>query len=197
MSDVQHGPIDEAYEEGGWGRLIAIALVVVVVIAAGAFFAGKATAGGSSGPSTLADAIQQAQQGKLSCGDVGAAVAAGQPTGTGQGNGGGVPNAGGFLARGLCGRDAGTQAQGAPGAGQGRPFGGGLTGQVTAVSGSSLTVNTPAGSRTVKLGPSTEIDRTAKAGASDLRAGLTVTVSGANGSGAATRVLIVPARQSQ
>jgi uncharacterized protein DUF5666 len=86
----------------------------------------------------------------------------------------------------------GDQTQGTPGAGLGRRggFGGGLTGQVTAVSGSSLTVRTPAGARTVKLGPSTQIERTAHAGAKDLRTGLTVTVSGA-GTNPATRVLIV------
>jgi hypothetical protein len=55
-------------------------------------------------------------------------------------------------------------------------------------------VNTAAGARTVKISPSTEIDHTAKAGADDLRAGLTVTVSGA-GQGTATRVLIVPSPQ--
>jgi hypothetical protein len=202
MSDVQHSQIDEDYEEGGWGRLIAIALVVAAALAAGAFFAGKAAAGGGSGPSSLAEAVQQAQQGKLACGDIGAAVAAAQPGGvtgnvTGAANGGAPPagapggNFGGFLARGLCGRDSGDQGQGATGAGAGQRGFGGLTGQITAVSGSSLTIDTPAGSRTVKIGPSTEIDRTAKAGADDLRTGQTVTVSDA-GQSTATRVLIVP-----
>jgi hypothetical protein len=207
MSDVQHGPIEDDYEEGGWGRLIAIAVVVAIAIAAVFFFVGKAAGGGSSGPTSLASAITQAQQGKLSCGDVNAAVAAARPNGGQAGNAGaangGAPNFGGFLARGLCGDNSGSQEQ-AQGQGQfgRRGFGGGLTGQVTAVTDSSLTITTPAGSRTIKIGPDTQIDKTAKAGKSDLRKGVTVSVAGAgapggNAQGTATRIVIVPAQQQQ
>jgi hypothetical protein len=214
MSDARHGPIDDEYEEGGWGRLIAIAAVVAVVIAAVFFFVGKASGGGDSGPASLADAITQAQKGTLSCGNVSAAVAAARPGGggtngaapSGAGTNGappaGAPNAGGFLARGLCGDNAGAQGQGqagGQGAFAGRGFGGGLTGEVTKVSDSSLTIDTPGGSRTVKIGPDTQIDKTAQGDKSDLRSGVTVSVAGArgNGQGTATRIVIVPARQQQ
>jgi hypothetical protein len=197
MSDVQHGPIDDEYEEGGWGRLLAIAAVAAIVIAAIFFFVGKAAGGGDSGPTSLAAAITQAQQGKLSCGNVSEAVTAARPAGNA--NGGAPPNAGGFLARGLCGDNSGAQGQGqGQGNFPGRGFGGGLTGEVTAVSDSSLTIDTPAGSRTVKIGADTQIDKTAKGDQSDLHKGVTVSVAGAgNGQGTATRIVIVPARQQQ
>jgi hypothetical protein len=138
-------------------------------------------------------------------------VAAPRPAG-GQGAGanangaapaGAPPNAGGFLARGLCGDNAGAQGQGQrQGNFPGRGFGGGLTGEVTKVSDSSLTISTPGGSRTVKIGPDTRIDKTAEGEKSDLHSGATVTVAdaggqGGNGQGTATRIVIVPAQQQQ
>lgn len=161
MSDLEY----EEYEESWTGR-IAIAAVIVLALVAGAFFAGRAMAGG--GPATLAEAVQQARAGDLPCGDTT------QP-------GGGVPVGA------LCAQDG----QQPPTSARGR-FGGGQTGEVTAVSGDELTLTGPMGERTVKLDASTTVSTTATGKASDIETGDSVVVAGA-GQGPATSITILPA----
>ena len=78
---------EDEYEEGASDNTRwVIAAVIAVVLAGGAFFAGKAMAGG--GPATLAEAVKQAQAGDLPCGDTGSATGdtgstAGSTTATG------------------------------------------------------------------------------------------------------------------
>ena len=207
--DMSVEEYEDDYEGGGNARLV-IAAVVAVVLIAGAFFAGKAMAG--SGPKTLADAVKQAQAGDLPCGDTGAAptpAANGAPPAGGFG-----ANGAQFMVRAICDRTQSTSGAGAggtggTGTGQGR-FGGGaggglgfgLTGQVTAVTSTSLTIQSPRGNQTVKLGPSTKVSKSSSAAASDIKKGDTVVVGGAGGgfrqqqsqsqSTTATSVLIVP-----
>ncbi len=204
MSDHTTTIEEEEYEEVSYGRLVAIAAVVAIVLAAGAFFAGKALAGG--GPATLADAVKQAQAGTLPCGDTGAAP-------TQQPQGGATPGANSdFLVRAVCDRGANGQGGGYFGGrgtgaqGQGGRFGGGLfgpgsqTGQVAGVSGSNLTLSGgPQGSRTVKLGSATKVTKSTSGSLSDLKAGDTVIVSGLgqDGSGTATNIFILPSSSGQ
>jgi hypothetical protein len=177
---------DDDYEEGSGPTRWVIAAIVAVALIAGAFFAGRAMAGG---PSTLAEAVQQARSGDLPCGDTGTAT---PPPSGAPGNFGD-----GFALRALCGQ------QGTPQNGTGRRFGAagglgfGLSGQVVSVKGDTLTLRSPRGSQTIKLGPSTTISRASKGSSSDLKAGDTVIVGGAGRgttSGAAQSVLIVPSR---
>jgi hypothetical protein len=107
---------DSAYEDEyrGPGRWIAIAAGVAVVLGVGGYFAGHASAGG--GPSTLAEAVQQAQDGKLACGDTGSSAAA--PAAQGSGDASGAPPAGGGDASGAP-PAGGGDASGAPPAGGG------------------------------------------------------------------------------
>jgi cobalamin synthase len=105
---------DDEYR--GPGRWIAIAAVGAVALGVAGYFAGHASAG--SGPTTLAEAVQQAQDGKLACGDTGTAAATPAPA-----QGGGAPPAGGapgaFFLRAICDRGGG-QTGGTTGAtGQG------------------------------------------------------------------------------
>ncbi|HSN07110.1 MAG TPA: hypothetical protein VLV82_07165, partial [Candidatus Angelobacter sp.] len=135
------GRTDKPSGGPGIGRNLLVGGVVgALVIAGGAFFAGRAMA---AGPATLADALQQAQAGTLPCGT---------PSGTG---------GAGFITR-LCGSGTGGGAGvGAGGTGTGAPGGGGfggrgVVGTVTAVSPTSITVNTRGGSVTVAV-PSTVV----------------------------------------
>ena len=166
----------------GLGRNLLVGGVVgALVIAGGAFFAGRAMA---AGPATLADALQEAQAGTLPCGT---------PSGTG---------AGGFAAR-LCGSGtgAGGGATGTPGgaAGQGggAGFGGrGVVGTVTAVSPTSITVNTRGGSVTVAVPSTVVVSKTVTGAISDVTVGADVTVASttdASGNRTASRITIVPA----
>src|ERR1700754_5081525 len=92
---------DEEYEEAGSTRWVIAAVIAVVLIAA-AFFAGRAMAGG--GPSTLAEAVEQAQAGDLPCGDTGTAATP-DPNATPTANGG-PPQAfsAGFAGGAICNR---------------------------------------------------------------------------------------------
>lgn len=174
------GRTDKPSGGSGLGRNVLVGGVVgALVIAGGAFFAGRAMA---AGPATLADALQQAQAGTLPCG-------------TTSGTGGG-----GFAAR-LCGSGTGTGGTGGAGAtGQGGAgFGGrGVLGTVTAVSPTSITVNTRGGSVTVAVPSTVVVEKTVTGSMSDVTVGSDVTVASttdASGNRTASRITIVPAGQ--
>ena len=176
----------------GPGRWIAIAAVVAVVLGVAGYFAGHASAGG--GPSTLAEAVQQAQDGKLACGDTGSAT---PPVGQGDAAGGppgGGGNGGAFFLRAICDR-GGQGATDGNGAGQGfrrGGFGGGQVGQVTSLSGDTLDLQDRQGlSIKVKLTSSTTVRKSATGSLSDVKRGATVTVAG----NPATSITILPATQ--
>jgi hypothetical protein len=168
------------YDRGTGGsrwreRLVAGALCLVVGVAGG-FALGRATA--ASGPKTLAEAFQLAQQGKL-------------PRGSLQQAGGrlGAPGGQGFA--------------GGRGQAQGQGPGGGpsVQGAITARSGDVLTVSTRAGELKVQLSDSTQILKAVVGKAGDLAVGDTVLVrldpaasNGANGTVTASSVTREPAR---
>jgi hypothetical protein len=209
---VLHEPQDdEEYDDdyGGPGRTIAIAAVVAVVLAVAGFFVGHASA--KSGPATLADAVKQAQAGKLACGDTGTpANAAATPPAGGAGGPGGFGNGNGaqFLVRAICnnGQNAAGGAGGAQGGQEGfrgrGGFGGaggfGEVGQVQSVSGDTLTLQTRQGGTVkVKLSSSTTVRKTTTGSISDIKQGDTVTVAGTgqNNANPATSITIVPSQQ--
>ena len=175
------GRKDAPSSGAGLGRNVIIGGVIGAVVIAGAgFVLGRATA---SGPKTLADALTQAQAGTLPCGDSGG------------------PGAGGFITR-LCG--TGTGNGGFPGGGgatgQGGPAGGfggrGVIGTVTAVSPTSITVDTRGGSVTVAVPSGVAVSKTVSGSMSDVTVGANVTVTSttdASGARTASRITIVPA----
>jgi hypothetical protein len=142
------------YDRGGgrspWRDRLVAGVLCLVVGAAGGFFLGRATA--SSGPATLAEAFQLAQEGKL-------------PRGNLQGPGGGQ----GFPGAGQGGQTQGGQAQG-PGGGPS------VQGAITARSGNVLTVSTRAGEVKVQLTGSTEVLKAVAGKAADLAVGDSVSV---------------------
>ena len=156
---MQHDPTTPAdtevpvYDRGSgrspWrDRLVAGALCLLIGVAGG-FALGRTTA---SGPATLAEAFQLAQEGKLPRGDL-------QGPGGGQGFPGGGQNGTG---------------QG-PG-GQGPAGGPSVQGEITGVSGDVLTVSTQAGELKVRLTDTTAIRRAVTGKAGDLASGDTVSV---------------------
>jgi hypothetical protein len=183
----------EPPRSGGLGRGVIIGGVVgALVIAGGAFVAGRATA---SGPATLAAAVEAAQAGSLPCGTPSGATAffisrlCGGTQGGGQGGAGqnGQPG-------------QGVPGQGVPGQGGPGGFGRGVVGQVTAVSATSLTVNTRAGSVTVAVPSTVAVSKTVAGSIADVAVGTDVTVastSDAAGNRTATSITIVPAGQLQ
>lgn len=142
------------YDRGGgrspWRDRLVAGVLCLVVGAAGGFFLGRATA--SSGPATLAEAFQLAQEGKL-------------PRGNLQGPGGGQ----GFPGGGQGGQTQGGQAQG-------RGGGPSVQGDITARSGNVLTVSTRAGELKVQLTGSTEVLKAVAGKAADLAVGDSVSV---------------------
>jgi hypothetical protein len=200
---------DEEYDDDyrGPGRAIAIAAVVAIALGAIGYFAGHASTGG---PSTLADAVQQAQDGKLACGDTGGSAA---PTGGaagGEGAAGAPPGAraGGsqFLVLAICnrGQNGGTAGQNGGGfagraGGRGGFAGGfgGVAGQVQSISGDTLTLQGRQGTIKVKLSSSTTVRKSADGSLSDVKPGATVTVAGTgqDNENPATSITIVPATQ--
>ena len=142
------------YDRGGgrspWRDRLVAGVLCLVVGAAGGFFLGRATA--SSGPATLAEAFQLAQEGKL-------------PRGNLQGPGGGQ----GFPGGGQGGQTQGGHAQG-PGGGPS------VQGDITARSGNVLTVSTRAGELKVQLTGSTEVLKAVAGKAADLAVGDSVSV---------------------
>jgi len=173
------------------------------------YFVGSQT---SSGPTTLAAAVADAQAGKLPCGTP--AVSATPDPGQGFGQGGGVNT---FLIARLCqstgsGNGTGGGTGTTPGTGNGFPGGpgggfggrgalGGLigpgtvTGTLTKVTATSLTITTRGGSVTVALPSTAKVTKTTSGSVSDLAAGQTVAV-GTTTSGSAqtaTSVFVLPA----
>jgi hypothetical protein len=190
---VLEEPFDEEeYDDAGAGpgRGVAIAVVLALLLGVGGYFAGHASAGG--GPSTLAEAVQQARDGKLACGATAAPSAT--PGAQGGAPGGGDPTA--FLVRAACGGDApgggGFQRRGTGGQGRGLFGPGATTGQVESVSGSTLTLRGQQGTVKLKLSSSTAVTTTAKGALSDLKPGQTVSVTG---QGTARTIFILPAGQ--
>jgi len=194
---------DEEYASGP-GRAIAIGAVVAIVLGAAGYFVGHASANGS-GPTTLAQAVQQAQSGKLACGDAGAAAT---PAAGGGDAAGSPPGAGGgeFFLRAICdrganGTGAGTGAGGAGGGfGGGRGFGAGgfgLAGQVQSISGDTLTLDGRQGTIKVKVSSSTKVRKNASGSLSDVKPGATVSIAGTgqNNSNPATTITILPTQQ--
>jgi hypothetical protein len=146
-SDTEVPVYDRRNGRSPWrDRLVAGALCLVIG-GAGGFLLGRATA--SSGPATLAEAFQMAQEGELPQGDL-----------QGPGGGQGFP---------------GSQGGQGPG-GQGGAGGPSVQGDITSVSGDVLTVSTQAGELKVQLSGSTEIRRAVAGKASDLAVGDSVSV---------------------
>jgi hypothetical protein len=179
------GRKDTPSSGSGLGRNVVIGGVVGAVLLAGAgFLVGRAT---SSGPKTLADAFAQAQAGTLPCGDsggTGAGALISRLCGSG-GTGGGFPG-GGFPGGG------GATGQGGPAGG----FAGrGVVGTVTAVSATSITVDTRGGSVTVAVPGDVDVSKTVSGSMSDVTVGANVTVTSttdASGARTASRIAIVP-----
>jgi hypothetical protein len=154
---VQHEPqagdqvpvYERSSSASRWRDWLLAGVVCLVVGAGGGFALGRTTA--PSGPKTLAEAVQQAQQGKLPRGNLAGGGGAFRP-GNGQNGQGGQ---GGRLG-----------ARGGPS----------LQGDVTAVNGGVLTVSTGAGSLKVQLDGSTRILEAVPGKRGDLGVGDTVAV---------------------
>lgn len=169
--------------------LLGLAVLGALVLAGAGFFAGRASA--SSGPSTLAEAVQQASAGKLPCGSTDGA--GGQfLTALCSGRGAG----GRFGAGGTGQNGTGQNGAGQNGARLGGLFGpGSVTGTITSVSGTTMQVQTRAGTITVTLPATTEITASAPGSSKDLTAGKTVvinTTTGDDGTQTAQRVYVLP-----
>lgn len=158
-------------------RLLAGAVCLAIGLGGG-FALGRTTA--PSGPKTLAEAVQQAQQGKLPRGSV-QGLTGGSRQGQGRQNG-----------------------QNGQGGGVG-PFGGrggpSLQGDITAISGGVLTLTTGAGELKVQLNGSTQIRKAVSAKQGDLGVGDTVAVrldptasSGGDGTVVASSITKEPAQ---
>jgi hypothetical protein len=172
-------PVYDRSTNGSRWRDRIVAGAVCLVIGAGIGFAGgRLTA--PSGPRTLAEAVQQAQQGKLPRGNLqgfGARLQSGQG---GQGQNG--------------------QPQGEPGGGAGRPGRPAVQGEITAISGGVVTLSTVAGELKLRLTDATEIRRAVAAKQTDLGVGDTVSAqldpaasSGQDGTVAASSITEEPA----
>lgn len=122
---------DRSTSAARWRDRLLAGVVCLVVGAGGGFAVGRTTA--PSGPKTLAEALRQAQQGKLPRGN--------------------LPAFGGGAFRSGNGQN-GQAGQGARAGGRGGPS---LQGDITAVNGGVLTVSTAAGSLKVQLSGSTRV----------------------------------------
>ncbi|HEV8164790.1 MAG TPA: hypothetical protein VGR74_10155 [Actinomycetota bacterium] len=168
-------PVYDRSTNGSRWRDRLVAGAVCLVIGAGIGFAGgRLTA--PSGPKTLAEAVQQAQQGKL-------------PRG----------NLQGFGTRLQPGQSG--QPQGGPGGGTGRAGQPAVQGEITAVSGGVVTLSTVAGELKLRLTDATEIRRAVAAKQTDLGVGDTVSAqldpaasSGQDGTVAASSITEEPAQ---
>jgi len=139
-----------------WRDRLVAGLLCLVVGGAGGFALGRATA--SSGPATLAEAFQMAQEGKLPRGN--------QQQGPG---GQGFPGFGNQNGQNQNGQNQGGQGPG-PGGGPS------VQGDITSTDGDVLTISTQAGELKVQLSGSTEIRRAVAGKAGDLAVGDTVSV---------------------
>jgi hypothetical protein len=199
LSDFITNPGKPPKPEGSSGSpamRYAVGAVVGLALLGVGFGVGRATA--SSGPGTLVAAVQEEQAGKLPCGTPSTSTAGG--------------NAGTFIVARLCGSTGttggaggfggGTAAGGTGGGFAGRAgalgglFGpGSVTGTVTSVSGSSLQLQTRAGTITVQLPPTAKVTTTAAGSLSDVTSGhsvvVTTTTSGTTRT--ATSIFVLPA----
>ena len=159
---MQQNPMDPAdtkvpvYDRGTgrspWRDRLVAGVLCLVVGGVGGFALGRATA--SSGPATLAEAFQMAQEGELPQGDM-------------QGPGGG---------QGFPGGQGGQRPGGQDPGGQGGAGGPSVQGDITSTDGDVLTISTQAGELKVQLSGSTEIRRAVAGKVSDLAVGDTVSV---------------------
>ena len=166
-------------EPGSGRRKVILAAVIALVVGLGAGFAvGRQTA--PTGATTLAQAFQLASAGKIPTGDLSSV----------RGNLGGAFRRNGQGGQG--GQGQGANGQAAPGAGGqngngtgngsgGFLFGGGqgnrgIQATVNAVSGDTITLQTPAGQLRVRIGPNTKIQKAAPGSKSDIAPGSRVVV---------------------
>jgi len=185
-------------------RLQSIGIVGGLLLLGGGFALGHFTT--HSGPSTLVEAVAQASAGKLPCGTPGTSGAGGGAFITrlcqGGGAGGGLAGGGfggGNAATPGTGGGAGGGAGGAGGGagGLGGLFGAGaVSGTVTAVSGSTMTIQTRAGEVTIALPAGAAVEKTTAGTAADVLAKASVVVDTTQdtaGNRTATRVFVLPA----
>jgi hypothetical protein len=173
-------PVYDRSTSGSRWRDRLVAGAVCLVVGAGIGFAGgRITA--PTGPKTLAEAVQQAQQGKLPRGNLQGFGARFQPAQGGQGQNG--------------------QQPGGPGGTDVRPGRPAVQGDITAISGGVVTLSTVAGELKLRLTDSTEIRRAVAAKQTDLGVGDTVSVqldpaasSGQDGTVAASSITEEPAQ---
>lgn len=151
-ADTKVPVYDRGTGRSPWRDRLVAGLLCLVVGGAGGFALGRATA--SSGPATLAEAFQMAQEGELPQGDM-------------QGPGGG---------QGFPGGQGGQRPGGQGPGGQGGAGGPSVQGDITSTDGDVLTISTQAGELKVQLSGSTEIRRAVTGKASDLAVGDTVSV---------------------
>lgn len=193
-------PTTTSPTRSGRRRVPPVALVGVAValaVAAGAFYAGRVTA--PAGPTTLAAAVTQAQQGDLPCGQGNRVITALCNTNGGflAGGGGGAQGPGGGTGGGI-GRGGGFGGRGGFGAGGlGGLFGpGAVTGTVATVHGDMLTLQTRAGTVDIALPAGVKVTTTTTGTATDVKQGATVVISSntdANGNRIAQNIFVVPA----
>ena len=209
LSEFVNKPGKPPKQGGSKTGLIVGAVVAGLVLAGGGYLVGSMT---GSSVSSLADAVKKAQAGSLPCG---VSVSTAAP---GQGGFGGGAGAGGvsdFLIARLC--QSGTGAGAGPGGFGGAPggtgtgsgggfrgggFGGGIglfgpgtmTGTVTSVSASSLTLTTRGGSVTVALPSSVKVNKTVAGAVADIATGSTVavTTTTSGSTQTATKVFVLP-----
>jgi hypothetical protein len=176
-ADTKVPVYDRGTGRSPWRDRLVAGVLCLVVGGAGGFALGRATA--SSGPATLAEAFQMAQEGELPQGDM-------------QGPGGGQGFPGGQGGQGPGGQGPG---------GQGGASGPSVQGDITSTDGDVLTISTQAGELKVQPSGSTEIRRAVAGKASDLAVGDTVSVrldpaasNGSNGTVTASSVTEEPAQ---
>ena len=153
--------------------------VLALALGVGGFFLGRSTA--PKGPKTLAQAFQQASQGKLPCGQGPGAVSRACQGGA-QGAGG---QGGGFA--------GGRQGGGQGGGGLLGP--GSVTGTVTSVSNGQVVLQTRAGTLTLTVTPQTQVTKTTGGTVADVINGARVAVSSTSGSGGnrtAQNIFVLP-----
>ena len=174
-------------------RLQTIGIVGGLLLFGGGFALGHFTT--HSGPSTLVEAVAQASAGKLPCGTPGTSGAGGGAFITRLCQGGGA--GGGLAGGGFGGGNAATPRTGGGAGGFGGLFGAGaVNGTVTAVSGSTMTIQTRAGDVTIALPAGAAVEKTTAGTAADVLAKASVVVSTTQdsaGNRTATRVFVLPA----
>ncbi len=204
LTDLASAP-PRKVREPGRSKLMTVGVVGGLVLLGAGYAIGHFTT--SSGPSTLVEAVQLASTGKLPCGtpSTGTAGAAGGGVGGGafitrlcnSGTGGAAGGPGGFGGGAGGGTGGGAGGFGGGGGAAGGLFGAGaVTGTVTSITGTTLTVQTRAGDVTITLPSSATIQKTSAGTVADVLAKATVVVNttqDASGKRTATRVFVLPA----